>query len=126
MNKAKSKLLDIFSKLDSEPRPLNLHHHSKVLIIDGVNTFIRSFAVVNHVNSYGNHVGGLTGFLKSIGSAIRQIQPTKCIIVFDGEAGSRNRKYLYPEYKGNRTSKAIVNYKSFNNKQEEKKHRKMK
>lgn len=40
--------------------------------------------------------------------------------MFDGEAGSRNRKYLYPEYKGNRTSKAIVNYKSFNNKQEEK------
>ncbi len=115
----KNRLLDIFSKIEQDVTPLNQHYNSKVLVIDGINTFIRSFAAVNHLNSYGNHVGGLTGFLKSVGSAIRQIQPTRCIIVFDGEAGSTNRKYLYPDYKSNRTKTKMLNYKSFNNKKEE-------
>lgn len=119
MNKAKNKLLDLFSKIEQEVRPLNLHYNSKILIIDGINTFLRSFAAVNHINSYGSHVGGLTGFLKSVCFAIKQIQPTRCIIVFDGEGGSTNRKYLYPEYKGNRNTPRLVNYKSFNNKKEE-------
>lgn len=120
MNKAQSKLLDIFSKLEKDIKPLNSHYNSKVLLIDGMNTFLRSFAVSTNHNGYGNHVGGLIGFLKSIGSAIKIIQPTRCIIVFDGEGGSVNRKYLYPEYKGNRDNKRLMNYKSFNNKEEEK------
>lgn len=118
MDKSKRKLLDIFSKLE-EVKPLNLHYNSKVLIVDGINTFIRSFAAVNHNNGFGNHVGGITGFLKSLGSAIKQIQPTRCVLVFDGESGSINRKYLYPEYKGNRNNPRILNYKSFSNKKEE-------
>lgn len=115
MNK---KLLDIFSRIDNV-KPLNLHYNSKVLIIDGINTFLRSFAVINQHNYYGNHVGGLTGFLKSVGSAIKHLNPTRCIIVFDGEGGSVNRKYLYPEYKANRNTPRLINYKSFDNKQDE-------
>lgn len=119
MNKSKSKLLDILSRIQQDKKPENQHHHSRLLIIDGVNTFLRSFAAVNRVNYYGNHVGGITGFLLSIGSAIKQIQPTRCIIVFDGEGGSTNRKYLYPEYKANRNTSRLVNYKSFSSKTEE-------
>ena len=43
----------------------------KVLIIDAMNTFLRSFAIINHINPKGNHIGGLTGFLKSVGYAIK-------------------------------------------------------
>lgn len=116
----KYKLLDIFSKLqEDKPIYLKRNLNARVLIIDGMNTFIRSFAAINHINAVGHHVGGLTGFLKSIGSAVKFLMATRVVIVFDGEAGSMNRKYLYPEYKANRDNQRIVNYKSFNNKGEE-------
>lgn len=116
---SKLNLLDLFNNITEEIKPLNLQLNSRVLFIDGMNTFIRSFAVLNHINQAGNHVGGLTGFLKSLGSAIKQLSPTRVIIVFDGEAGSQNRKYLLPEYKGNRNNQNVMNYKSFETKKDE-------
>ena len=74
----------------------------KVLIIDGLNTFIRVFSVVPITNDDGAHVGGIIGFLKSIGFAIKMHNPTRCIIVFDGEGGSDRRRKLFPDYKANR------------------------
>ena len=44
------------------------------------------------MNDDGDHVGGVTGVLKSIGYAIRQTQPTRVIVVFDGKGGSQRRK----------------------------------
>lgn len=121
-------LSDLFKKFkdnkeeDSSPLEpvLNLHTNSRVLLIDGLNTFLRSFSVTNTHNFSGNHVGGLTGFLMSIGSAIKQINPTKVIILFDGDQGSRSRKYLYPQYKANRlNNNKISNTKVFSTKEEE-------
>jgi 5'-3' exonuclease len=115
----KDRLLNIFSRLKNDEKPANLHYNSKVLIIDGMNTFLRSFAVVNRVNLAGNDVGGLIGFLKSLGHAIKLLSPTRVVIVFDGEGGSGNRKYLYNQYKGNRDTGRIMNYKSFQTKDAE-------
>jgi len=115
----KDRLLDIFSKINKEEKTPNLHWNSKVLIIDGMNTFLRSFAVVNRVNIVGVDIGGLVGFLKSLGHAIKLLTPTRVVIVFDGEGGSVNRKYLYSQYKANRDTGRIMNYKSFQNKNEE-------
>jgi DNA polymerase-1 len=113
----KERLLNIFSRINKDEKPNNLHHNSRVLIVDGMNTFLRSFAVVDRVNMMGNEVGGLIGFLKSLGHAIKLLTPTRVVIVFDGEGGSVNRKYLYNGYKSNRDTGRIMNYKSFNNKQ---------
>ena len=74
----------------------------KILIIDGLNTFIRCFSVIPTLNDNGIHIGGLSGFLKSIGYAIRTLNPTRCIVVFDGKGGSQRRRKLYPNYKSNR------------------------
>ena len=41
------------------------HLNDRVLIVDGLNTFIRSFAVNPALNEDGLHVGGMMGFLKS-------------------------------------------------------------
>lgn len=54
------------------------------------------------------HVGGISGFLHTIGYGIKIIRPTRVIIVFDGPGGSIRRKKLYPEYKANRSSKSIL------------------
>lgn len=115
----KERLLDIFSRINKDEKPKNLHHNSRVLIVDGMNTFLRSFAVVDRVNMMGNDIGGLIGFLKSLGHAIKLLTPTRVVIVFDGEGGSVNRKYLYNGYKANRDTGRIMNYKSFNNKKDE-------
>ena len=83
--------------------------NDKVLIIDGLNTFIRVFSVIPTTNEDGVHVGGIVGFLKSIGYVINMVSPTRVIIVFDGKGGSTRRRKIYPEYKQNRKTKYRVN-----------------
>ena len=77
-------------KLDSE------EPNDKVLIIDGLNTFIRCFIAIPTLIDDGAHVGGVVGFLRSIGYAIRTIRPPRTIIVFDGKGGSNRRKKIFP------------------------------
>ena len=81
----------------------------KVLIIDGLNTFIRVFSVIPTTNDDGIHVGGIVGFLRSIGYTINMFRPTRVIIVFDGKGGSSRRRKLYPQYKEKRKTKYRVN-----------------
>ena len=89
---------------------IDKHKNSRVLIIDGLNTFIRCWTSIPTLNDDGDHVGGVTGVLKSIGYAIRQVQPTRCIVVFDGKGGSQNRKKQYEGYKAQReTNKLRIN-----------------
>ena len=83
--------------------------NDKVLIIDGLNTFIRVFSVIPTTNEDGIHVGGIVGFLRSIGYIINMIRPTRTIIVFDGKGGSNRRRKIYPEYKQKRKTKYRVN-----------------
>ena len=59
------------------------HPNDHVLLIDGLNTFIRSFSVNPSLNDDGSHVGGLVGFMKSIRFAINKFKPTRCVIIFD-------------------------------------------
>ena len=58
-------------------------------------------------NDDGDHVGGVTGVLKSIGYAIRQTQPTRVIVVFDGKGGSQRRKKRFSGYKSQRESNKL-------------------
>ena len=81
MNKNYQNILDnLHEGSDMEPLQLN----SRVLLIDSMNTFLRSFAIIPAINPQGNHIGGLVGFMKSLGYAIKLIQPTRVILVFDG------------------------------------------
>lgn len=86
--------------------------HDRVLLIDGLNLFFRNFAVINLMNESGSHVGGLGGFLRSLGTLINQIQPTSMYIIFDGMGSSTNRKNLHPEYKSGRNFR-ITNWDMF-------------
>jgi len=83
--------------------------NDRVLIIDGLNTFIRNFSVVPSLNDDGRHVGGLVGFLRSVRYTCDILKPSRCIIVFDGKGGSKKRQKLYPEYKATRKVKKRLN-----------------
>jgi len=108
--------LDILNNIEQKPdRKLNDH----ILIVDSMNTFIRSFAMLQSMNPQGHHTGGLVGFLRSLGFLTRTIDPTRIICVFDGQASSSSRKNIDPEYKANRNIKRITNWELFDNKEEE-------
>jgi DNA polymerase-1 len=61
------------------------------------------------MNEDGVHTGGVSGFLKSLGSVVRLFSPTRCILVFDGSGGSQKRRKIYPEYKNKRRIKVRLN-----------------
>ena len=108
--------LDILNKIEQKPdRKLNDH----VLIVDSMNTFIRSFAMLQAINPQGHHTGGLVGFLRSLGFLMRTIDPTRIICVFDGQASSVSRKNINPDYKATRNIKRITNWELFDDKDDE-------
>ena len=83
--------------------------NENVMIIDGLNTFIRVFSVIPTTNDNGTHIGGIVGFLKSIGYTINMFRPTRCIIIWDGKGGSSRRRKMYPEYKAKRKTNIRLN-----------------
>jgi len=91
----------------------------RYMLIDGLNLFFRNFSAINTVNSNGVHIGGLGGFFRSLGTLIRQIQPTQVIIVFDGIGSSTSRKNIIPEYKSGRNITRVTKHELFDNIDEE-------
>lgn len=83
--------------------------NSDVLLVDGTNTFIRCWSANPSMDDNGNHTGGVVGFLKSVGYAIKLLAPTRCIVVFDGIGGSFKRRQLFPEYKEKRKGRIRLN-----------------
>jgi DNA polymerase-1 len=73
--------------------------NDSVLLIDGLNTFIRVFSAIPTTNDDGVHIGGIVGFLRSVAFAVNMVRPTRTIIVFDGKGGSNRRRKIFPEYK---------------------------
>ena len=112
-------LLNLLDDVQENESGLPQNTTDRVLLIDGLNLFFRNFAMLNMVNPQGVHVGGLGGFLRSLGALIRQIQPTSVYVVFDGVGSSTNRKNLLPEYKSERNITRITNWEAFDNLEEE-------
>ena len=91
----------------SDPKIRKPNDH--VLLIDGLNTFIRAFSVNPSLNEDGSHVGGLVGFLKSVRFTINKFKPTRCVVVFDGKGGSKPRQKIYSQYKAGRKVRSRLN-----------------
>ena len=114
---------NILNEVESERESnQSRERNSRVMIIDGLNTFIRSWTVNPTMNEDGDHTGGVVGSLKSIGYQIREFNPTRCIVTFDGKGGSKSRKKVYEGYKAGRENRKFrVNrqYMEFLNEEEE-------
>lgn len=101
---------DILKSMDKERGTvLGRTKNDRVLIVDGTNTFIRCWSAIPTMNDDGEHIGGVTGVLKSIGLAIKMTNPTRVIVVFDGKGGSKVRKKIFSGYKKDRNNKLRVN-----------------
>lgn len=107
---------DILNNLkETPPRELNDH----ILIVDAMNMLIRSFSLLKAMNPSGAHVGGLVGFLRSLGYVTRIFDPTRVIVVWDGKGGSANRKNIDPNYKAQRATSRITHWGLYDTKAEE-------
>ena len=103
-------LKDKYKELEKDlSKPEVRKPNDHVLLIDGLNTFIRAFSVNPSLNEDGSHVGGLVGFLKSVRFAVNKFKPTRCIIVFDGKGGSKPRQKIYSQYKAGRKVRSRLN-----------------
>lgn len=107
---------DILKNLkETPPRALNDH----ILIIDAMNTLIRSFSLLKAMNPSGTHVGGLVGFLRSLGYVTRIFDPTRVIVVWDGKGGAGNRKNIDPNYKAQRATARITHWGLYDTREQE-------
>ena len=103
------KFISFLDQVKDEPHKSVTHLNDRGLVIDGLNTFIRSFSVNPAINDDGLHIGGMMGFLKSIRYTCDILKPSRCIIVFDGKDGSKRRSKIYPDYKATRKVKKRLN-----------------
>jgi len=71
------------------------------------------------MNPSGAHVGGLVGFLRSLGYVTRITDPTRVIVVWDGKGGSGNRKNIDPNYKAQRATARITHWGLYDTKEQE-------
>ena len=107
---------DILKNLkETPPRELNDH----ILVIDAMNMLIRSFSLLKAMNPSGNHIGGLIGFLRSLGYVTRIFDPTRVIVVWDGKGGSGNRQNIDPNYKAQRANTRITHWGLYDTREEE-------
>ena len=79
-----------------------IEDQKRVLIIDALNMFLRSYTIIPSMDPQGMPNGGTVGFLKSLQVLCREMKPHEVIICWDGHGGSEKRRQLNKEYKQGR------------------------
>jgi DNA polymerase-1 len=77
-----------------------------ILIVDGANLFIRSWAAYPTMSAHGYQMGGCMGFMKTLGRILTEIQPKAVYVAWEG-GGSQRRRRLFPEYKMGRKAQKL-------------------
>jgi len=72
-----------------------------VLLVDGLNLFLRHFTANPAMGSNGNHVGGIVGSLYDLNAIVQRFKPHKVYVVWEG-GGSSRRRDIFPDYKAHR------------------------
>ena len=83
--------------------------HNPVLVVDGLNVFMRHFCANPSLSSNGEHVGGFLGFLGNIGGLSESFSPKKIIIVWES-GGSLRKRAVMSSYKSGRRPAALNRY----------------
>ena len=108
MEMNKKKYFSILEQIKEEHKnaPVTKEHW---LIADGNNLVMRNFFALPTMNDNGDNVGAIVGSMKSLGYAIRQVHPTRLLVIFDGKGGSKRRRAIFPDYKEKRQMRVRVN-----------------
>jgi DNA polymerase-1 len=74
----------------------------RVILIDALNMFIRSWTINPSMSTNGNPIGGTVGFLGSIRKVVNDFSPDEVVICWDGAGGSQKRRQIIKSYKEGR------------------------
>ena len=91
----------------------------RLLIIDGMNCFVRNYVVSPQLDIDGKPIGGLTGFLRSIQKEIRRAKPDRVVIAWEGPGGSQARREKNKNYKLGRKAPKLNREYEFSSPEEE-------
>ena len=91
----------------------------RLLIIDGMNCFVRNYVVSPQLDIGGKPIGGLTGFLRSIQKEIRRAKPDRVVVAWEGPGGSQARREKNKNYKLGRKAPKLNREYEFSSPEEE-------
>ena len=74
----------------------------KVMIIDGLNMFLRSYIIIPSMDKRGNPNGGTWGFMKSLQKLCKMFNPNEIVVCWDGVGGSQKKRTINKNYKQGR------------------------
>lgn len=74
-----------------------------ILIIDGLNIFLRHYLVNQEINLRSQPVGGVVGFMKSVDYLVGTFCPSRIYVVWENGGPSSRRRHISQDYKANRT-----------------------
>ena len=74
----------------------------KLLIVDGLNIYMRNYNANPSVSTNGDPIGGCKGFLASLQKISRFTDPDKIVVIWDGEGGSIRKRKMVKDYKAGR------------------------
>ncbi len=75
---------------------------NRVILIDALNMFIRSYVINPTLDTKGRPIGGVIGFMKSLQKVCRELRPHEVVVCWDGLGGSQKRKAQNKNYKAGR------------------------
>lgn len=77
--------------------------NKRLLVVDGLNLFIRQYICDPSISTQGEPVGGLKGVFKSLQKICREVKPTQIVFCWDGPGGSKKKKIIASGYKDGRS-----------------------
>lgn len=80
-----------------------------VMIVDGLNVFMRHFCANPSMSSNGDHVGGFIGFIKGLGILCENFSPSKVIVAWES-GGNMRKRSLMSSYKSGRRPASLNRY----------------
>jgi len=72
-----------------------------ILLIDGLNFFMRHFIANPSMSDHGHSIGGVVGFMKGVWHLCDRISPKRVVVVWEG-GGSPRRRAVLKSYKQRR------------------------
>lgn len=73
-----------------------------IILVDGMNIFIRHFMANESISAKSEPIGGVYGFIKFLDTILYRWSPQKLIVVWEQGGASPRRKKIFPDYKANR------------------------
>ena len=83
--------------------------NNPVMIVDGLNVFMRHFCANPSMSTNGDHVGGFVGFIKGLGILCENFSPSKVIVAWESGGNLRKRSVM-SSYKSGRRPASLNRY----------------